>query len=104
MIGNHPIRAPLTLSLTRNTADRPLSCTSCPVWGSTIEGNFLYKNIKLSEQIFKKILNVDLKLKPISITHEQAENLRLQFASEEPVLPEADIDEIAKSFGGKIIE
>lgn len=57
-----------------------------------------------AEQIFKKILNVNLRLKPINISREQAENLR-QARQEEQILPaEVDAEEIAKSFGGKIIE
>jgi len=57
-----------------------------------------------AEQIFSQVLNSTIRLKPITISHEKAEELKQEFNLSAPELPPADIEEIAKSFGGKVIE
>lgn len=57
-----------------------------------------------AEQIFSQVLNSQIRLKPITIYHEKAEELKQEFNLPAPELPPTDIEEIAKSFGGKVIE
>jgi len=57
-----------------------------------------------AEQIFSQVLNSFVRLKPITFSHEKAEELKQEFNLSAPELPPADIEEIAKSFGGKVIE
>jgi len=59
-----------------------------------------------AEQIFSQILNSPIRLKPVTITHEKAEELKQKFTSlnSETTESEIDAEEIAKSFGGKVIE